>query len=82
MIMLLRFEGHFMEDIAAAVDKDYNHPCCHHVFSVMKLRSQWKKKGLQTGRSLSRHFTEKDPTRPVTAGINLTLLYMASPGLI
>ncbi|HUM84197.1 MAG TPA: glycoside hydrolase family 2 TIM barrel-domain containing protein [Lachnospiraceae bacterium] len=77
----LRFEGHFMEDIIAMVDKDYNHPCVIMYSIGNEVTEPMEEKGLQTGKKLIEAFHGKDPTRPVTAGINLTLLYMASLGI-
>lgn len=76
-----RFEAHFKEDIMAMVAKDYNHPSVIMYSIGNEVTEPMNEKGVMLGKELVRLFHEQDRTRPVTAGINLTLLFMASRGI-
>lgn len=76
-----RFEKHYCEDIEYIVAKDYNHPSVIMYSIGNEVSEPYEEKGIELGTELVRLFHANDITRPVTAGINLTLLYMASKGI-
>jgi Beta-galactosidase/beta-glucuronidase len=76
-----RFEAHFKEDITAMVEKDYNHPSVIMYSIGNEVTEPADEKGIALGKELVRLFHEQDATRPVTAGINLTILFMVTMGI-
>lgn len=76
-----RFEEHYEEDIEAIISKDYNHPSVILYSIGNEVTEPCEEKGVELGKKLVKLFHEKDSSRPVTAGINLTLLYAASMGM-
>ncbi|MCH4191122.1 MAG: DUF4982 domain-containing protein [Butyrivibrio sp.] len=72
-----RFEEHFEDDIRMMTEKDYNHPSVVMYSIGNEVTEPAQEKGIETAKSLVNCFHELDGTRPVTAGINITLLYMA-----
>lgn len=75
------FESGFRDDIRSMTEKDYNHPSVVMYSIGNEVTEPAKEKGVNTGKELVRLFHAYDATRPVTAGINLTLLLMASAGI-
>lgn len=75
------FENNYIEDIEYITRKDYNHPSVIMYSIGNEVSEPCEEKGVRMGTELVRLFHEKDPSRPVTAGINITLLYMAAIGM-
>lgn len=68
------------DDLRAVVRRDYNHPCVA-FYSVGNENSEpAKEKGVATLREMVNLLHEIDPTRPVTAGLNLSIIASASKG--
>lgn len=76
-----RFESGCAEDISAMVAKDYNHPSVIMYSIGNEVTEPMEEKGIETAKHLTELFHMQDLSRPVTAGINLTLLLMASMGI-
>lgn len=75
------FEEHWREDIHAMVTKDYNHPSVIMYSIGNEVSEPSEERGVKLGAELVRFLHDEDATRPVTAGINITLLYIASLGI-
>jgi len=74
------FNEWYLEDIKSMVDKDKNHPCVI-IYSIgNEVTEPAQERGVELAREMVEYIHKLDPTRPVTAGINLILLYMASEG--
>lgn len=76
-----RFMEHYEEDICSMVDKDYNHPSVIMYSIGNEVTEPEKEKGVELARKLMDDFHAADDTRPVTAGINITLLFLARMGI-
>lgn len=76
-----RFMEHYEEDICSMVAKDYNHPSVIMYSIGNEVTEPEKEKGVELARKLTDGFHAADDTRPVTAGINITLLFMARMGI-
>lgn len=72
------FPTHYEEDICSMVAKDYNHPSMIMYSIGNEVTEPAKTEGVALAEKLVEKFHEEDDTRPVTAGINLTLLLMAA----
>lgn len=72
------FMEHYAEDIQSIVAKDYNHPSV----IMYSIGNEVTEPGTPEGMEIAGKIIEKikalDTTRPVTAGINLTLLLLAA----
>lgn len=75
------FEAQHQQDIKSIVERDYNHPSVIMYSVGNEVTEPHEEKGVTIGKELVRLFHAADDTRPVTAGINLTLLMMASMGI-
>ena len=75
------FEDNHAADLAAMVDKDYNHPCVI-MYSIGNENAEpVEERGVLTARLLANTARRLDPTRPVTAGVNPTILFAAGLGI-
>lgn len=74
------FEEWYLEDIKAMVEKDRNHPCVIMYSIGNEVTEPAQERGVELARKMVDYIHKLDPTRPVTAGINLMLMYMASKG--
>lgn len=72
------FKDHFKEDIRAIVNKDFNHPSVIMYSIGNEVTEPAKEEGVKLASEIVSGLKELDNTRPVTCGINLTLLLMAS----
>jgi len=72
------FENHYKGDIQAVVSRDYNHPSVIMYSIGNEVGEPAEEKGLAFEKELVEIFHSLDKSRPVTAGINLMILYMAS----
>ena len=71
---------HHMTDLDALVARDYNHPSVV-MWSIGNEVSEPRcPEGLAAIEEMVSHLHEADPTRPVTCGINLTILGSAAKG--
>lgn len=68
----------FEEDLQSMVDKDYNHPSVVMYSIGNEVTEPAKPEGLELGKRLIGTLKRMDSTRPVTAGINLTLLFLST----
>ena len=75
-----RFADNFKDDLAAMVRKDYDHPCVVMYSIGNEVTEPAKPEGVGLAEKIVGALKALDATRPVTAGINLTLLLLASMG--
>ncbi|MCD8143517.1 MAG: DUF4982 domain-containing protein [Clostridiales bacterium] len=73
-----RFQAHYDDDIQAIAAKDYNHPSVVLYSIGNEVTEPAKPEGVALAGTLCDKLRQADPTRPVTAGINLTLLLLAT----
>lgn len=75
------FEDNHASDLASMVYKDYNHPSVI-LYSIGNENAEpVKERGVLTARLLAETVRRLDPTRPVTAGVNPTILFAAGLGI-
>ncbi|MGA9518740.1 MAG: glycoside hydrolase family 2 TIM barrel-domain containing protein [Trichococcus sp.] len=75
-----QFMDHYKHDLRAMVERDYNHPSVI-MYSIGNEISEPKdEKGVQLAREMVAIIKELDATRPVTCGVNLMVINMASKG--
>lgn len=75
------FEESWEADLAAMVQKDRNHPCVI-MYSIGNENAEPRdERGVACARMLVQRVHELDDTRPVTAGINPTILFAAGLGV-
>lgn len=75
------WEQNHEADIEAMVSKDYSHPSVILYSIGNEVKEPFEERGNAVARQLVERLHRLDPSRPVTAGINLTLIYMQSIGL-
>lgn len=76
----LHWDDCHADDLRAVVRRDYNHPCVA-LYSVGNENSEpAKEKGVAALRKMVALLHEIDSTRPVTAGLNLSIIASASRG--
>ena len=75
------FYANYEKDIAAIVSKDYNHPSVIMYSIGNEVTEPAKEEGIELAKKIKEHFHSIDNTRPITAGINLSILLMASFGM-
>ncbi len=67
-------------DIASMVIRDYNHPSVVMYSIGNEVSEPAREEGLRVAHEMVEQIHRLDPTRPVTAGINLMILVMSSKG--
>lgn len=72
------FRDNYEEDVRTMVAKDFNHPSVILYSIGNEVNEPAQREGVEMAEKLVKLCHESDCTRPVTAGINLTLLYIAS----
>jgi len=72
------FRDNFKEDLKAIVNKDFNHPSAIMYSIGNEVTEPAKEEGVKLASEIISCLKALDHTRPVTCGINLTLLLMAS----
>jgi len=70
------FMDNYKGDIASMVNKDYNHPSVVMYSIGNEITEPAKPEGREVEKDLVASFHELDPSRPVTAGLNLMLIMM------
>lgn len=73
-----RFPDHWQGDVQNMVAKDYNHPAVIMYSIGNEVTEPAKPEGVELARRIVREVKRWDTSRPVTAGINITLLLLAS----
>lgn len=73
--------SHHDEDMLSMVSRDYNHPSVVMYSIGNEVTEPYNAEGVATAQKLVSRMHELDNTRPVTCGINLTLLYLRSLGM-
>lgn len=68
------FDEWHTKDITAMINHDYNHPSVIMYSIGNEVSEPAKEKGIQVGSEMIDQIHREDPTRPVTAGLNLLLL--------
>lgn len=76
-----RFAHHWHDDLKAMADKDFNHPCVVMYSIGNEVTEPAAQEGVKLAKQLVEAMKALDSTRPVTAGINIMLLMMASMGI-
>jgi hypothetical protein len=75
------FEQWHLQDLAAMVDKDFNHPSVI-IYSIGNEVSETaQERGIRLAEEMTGFLHSLDPSRPVTCGINLMLNGLVSIGL-
>lgn len=75
------FELNHAADLEAMVEKDYNHPSVV-LYSIGNENAEpVEERGVLTARMLANEVRNLDSTRPVTAGVNPTILFAAGLGI-
>ncbi|MCC8102747.1 MAG: DUF4982 domain-containing protein [Clostridiales bacterium] len=74
----VNFLDNYQNDLELMVAKDYNHPCVILYSIGNEVTEPVKPEGADFGKKLVAAVKALDTTRPVTAGINLTLMFLAS----
>lgn len=72
------FLENYEEDIRNMVDHDYNHPSVIMYSIGNEVTEPAKPEGVEIGKKIIAEVKKYDRTRPVTAGINLTLMFLAT----
>lgn len=75
-----QFMDHYVEDLEAMVARDYNHPSVLMYSIGNEVSEPANDRGVGLARDLVFRLHELDDTRPVTAGLNLSIVYGASKG--
>lgn len=75
------FPQNWSEDISRIVAQDYNHPCVILYSIGNEVTEPKNRRGVALGKQLIDRFHGLDATRPVTCGINITLLLLAKMGI-
>ena len=73
-----RFSAHWEEDLTAMVRKDYNHPSVILYSIGNEVTEPAKPEGVALAEKLVSAVKSMDAARPVTAGLNPTLLFLAT----
>lgn len=73
-------EAHYKEDLAAIVDKDYNHPSVVMYSTGNEVSETAQKRGIKLCGELTKRLHELDGTRPVTCGVNIFFNFLSSMG--
>lgn len=71
------FEENYKDDIKAVIEKDYNHPSVIMYSIGNEVTEPTEEKGVGLGKEMIDICHRLDPSRPVTAGINITLMLMS-----
>ena len=75
------FYANYKKDIASIVSKDYNHPSVIMYSIGNEVTEPAKEEGIELAKQIKEEFHSIDNTRPITAGINLSILLMTSFGM-
>lgn len=75
------FRDNFKKDIESMISKDFNHPSVIMYSIGNEVTEPAEKSGIDLASEIIGHIHSLDDTRPLTAGINLTILLMASMGM-
>ncbi len=76
-----RFSSGWVDDLTDMTRKDFNHPSVILYSIGNEITEPSKPEGVDLAGQLVKKLHQLDDTRPVTAGINLTLLLLASMGI-
>ena len=74
------FEDWWRKDIAAMVDKDYNHPCVILYSTGNEVSETAQERGIALTRTMTEYLHTLDETRPVTCGVNIFFNFLSSIG--
>lgn len=75
------FEECWKDDLRSMVTSSYNHSCVIMYSIGNEVSETASEKGVETCAMLRRHVNELDPSRPVTAGINVLLNVYSNMGM-
>ena len=75
------FEANYQEDIRHFVKKDFNHPSVIMYSIGNEVAEPYEEKGVALAKELVNRLHEVDSTRPVTAGINLMIIFARGLGM-
>ena len=75
-----QWREHFREDLAAMARRDFNHPCVILYSIGNEVSEPCKEEGMDATREMVALLHQLDPSRPVTAGINLMILAQSAKG--
>ncbi|MCD8307161.1 MAG: DUF4982 domain-containing protein [Clostridia bacterium] len=69
-----QWKDHYLEDITAMTDRDYNHPSVIMYSIGNEVAEPADEKGLRYEKEMVQYLHMLDPTRPVTGGFNLMII--------
>lgn len=75
------FDGWWKTDLAALIERDYNHPSVIVYSMGNEVSETAQERGIKLSGEMSAFCREKDPTRFVTCGVNLFFNYLSSKGM-
>lgn len=76
-----RFEDNWQQDLKSITAKDFNHPSVVLYSIGNEVTEPGEEKGVALARQMTAYLHELDDSRPVTAGINPTLIMMRKVGI-
>ncbi len=74
------FADWWRKDIAAMVDKDYNHPCVILYSTGNEVSETAEKRGIDLTKTMTDYIHSLDSTRPVSCGVNIFFNFLSSMG--
>ena len=75
-----QWKEHYLDDLKAMVDRDYNHPSVIMYSIGNEVSEPAKEEGLAKAREMVEYLHAADDTRPVTGGFNLMIISSAKKG--
>lgn len=76
-----QFETNWKADAKAMIDKDYSHPSVIMYSIGNEVTEPKERRGVELASRMVHFFHHYDRTRPVTCGVNITLLLLAKMGI-
>ena len=76
-----RFMEYWHRDVRAIISRDYNHPSVVMYSIGNEVTEPAEEAGVALAKEIADAFRAEDPTRAVTAGINITLIAMQAMGI-
>ncbi len=74
------FAQWWQKDVAAMVDKDYNHPCVILYSTGNEVSETAQKRGIALTQAMTDYIHGLDETRPVSCGVNIFFNFLSSMG--
>ncbi len=75
-----QWRAHYLDDLKAMVDRDYNHPCVIMYSIGNEVSEPAKPEGVEKTKEMVAYLHSLDANRPVTGGFNLMIIANAAKG--